>query len=700
MLFKKLAHFIVGHSKTVLVLFILLILASGGFGTLVFNKLDTEGYLDPNSDSYKVSEYLKKEYSTQDPEVILIIDGQKNPVNAPTVRKEAHELEKAIQKIQGVDHTLSYWSTGNSPVFVSKDGKAAYLFVYAKTSSQNNSLAKDIQEKFDGNFKSLKVYATGKGVIDASLNSTIAKDLLLAEAVSIPLTFGLLLFVFGTLVSSAIPVFMGICSIFGALFLLWIMTTITSVSVFALNLVTGMGLGLGIDYSLLMINRFREELKKNWSVKQAVIETMATAGKTVFYSGLTVMVTLGALILFPQPMLKSFGYAGISVVFIAIFTAIFPLPALMHIFGRNIDKGVIRKSAVATKEKDGNWAKTARFVMRYPIRVSLVCFALLSVLIFPIKNIVFSQTDARVLPSDNRALIAYNVLQDRFPSQESSPVEIIIPDGKAQMENVRTYAQDLSKVPGVVRVNPIQFNQNDVRIDLLQSYASKSSDATQMIEEIRDIKHPKGTIVGGESAEFVDSQNGIIKSLPKVLLAIVLSVLLLLFVFTGSILLPIKAIVLNILSLGATMGVLTYIFIEGHLKWLVGDFNLTGSLDTGTSIMVAVVVFGLSMDYELFLLSRIKEEYSASHSNESAVAVGLQKSAHIITAAALILATVFAAFVTSGVTPIKFMGFGVAFAVLLDATIIRAFLVPALMRLFGNMNWWAPKFLKKFTLDH
>ena len=496
------------------------------------------------------------------------------------------------------------------------------------------------------------------------------------------------------------PLFVGVFAILGSFFLLLLITQATTVSVFALNLVTGMGLGLGIDYSLLMVNRFREELHNGKSIEDAVVTTVKTAGKTVFYSGLTVAVTLGSMVVFPQPFLKSFGYAGVSVVLIAILSAIVPLPALMNILGHRVDKFVVRKSGL-TPKSDGRWAQTARFVMRRPAPVVVVSLLILTALAVPIKDIVFSQTDARVLPKTDRAAIAYEVLSERFPGQESSPIEILIPGGVNTVsdQELTEYVTAIQNTPGVVRVAPNKVG-NDIRIQAIQSMGSRTIEANNLIHALRDLDSPDGTMIGGVAADFTDSQDGIAKALPWAFLWIIISVLILIFIFTGSVLLPIKAVLLNILSLAATLGVLTWIFIDGNLKWLVGDFTATGALDTGTTILIAVVVFGLSMDYELFLLSRIKEEHIAGHNNVESVAIGLQRSARIITAAALILAAVFAAFVTSGVTAIKMMGFGTAFAVLLDATLIRAFLVPALMRLFGELNWWGPKFLKKYTLDH
>ena len=701
-MFEKLGRFTVKRSKLVLLVFVITMVIAGGIGFTVLGKLDSGGYSDPNSESTKVWNYFKDNLNVRDAGVILVVDGQGKSVNDPKVVSDALALENAIQKVAGVSKTHSYWSGGNPPTLKSKDGNAAYLMIYTKSDDFKDvsKLGKEIQDKFDGNYKNLRVYATGPGVITSAINHRISKDLAIAESISIPLTFILLVFVFGALVASAMPLFVGLFAILGAFFLLLLITKVATVSVFALNLVTGMGLGLGIDYSLLMVNRFREEIHHGKEISDAVVTTVKTAGKTVFYSGLTVAVTLASMMLFPQTFLKSFGYAGVSVVLIAIISAIVPLPALMMLLGHRIDKFVVRKSGI-TPKADGRWAQTARMVMRRPVSVVVLSLLILGAIAAPIRNVVFSQLDARVLPKNDKAAIAYHELSNRFPGQESSPIEILIPNGVKTVSQVelKQYIDSISRVKGIVRVYPTNIG-NDIRIQAIQSMGSRTLEARNMIHELRNITRPEGALIGGLAADFTDSQDGTARALPWAFGWIALSVLILIFIFTGSVILPIKAVVLNMLSLASTLGALTYIFIDGHLKWLVGDFTVTGTIDTGTTILIAVVIFGLSMDYELFLLSRIKEEHFAGHNNIESVAVGLQRSARIITAAALLLAAVFAAFMTSGVTAIKMMGFGTAFAVLLDATIVRALLVPALMRLFGEFNWWGPKFLKKYTLDH
>jgi RND superfamily putative drug exporter len=702
-MFMRLGSFIVGHRKSVLITYIIAILVAGGIGSLSFSRLDSGGYSDLNSESAKAANYITDTFKVQDPVAILVIDAGTRAVDDPAVVAEAAALEQEVAATKGIQRTLSYWSAGNAISLKASDGKAAFLFIYADIENYDfdgyGAVGKTIAEKFDGEYKSLDVYAGGGAVVTDAINSKIKTDLLLAEGIAIPLTFILLAFVFGALVASAMPLVVGVGAILGSFFFTYLLTLATDVSVFALNLITGLGLGLGIDYALLIVNRFREEMHNGKSVEDSAIITVGTAGKTVFYSGLTVMVTLSALLLFPLNFLKSFGYAGVVVTLFAIFGALIPLPALLAILGKRVDKGVTRKGGLTPKE-DGRWAKTARLVMARPIPVVVASLSILIVMALPIANIAFAQVDSRVLPKSNPAAISSAVIEDRFASFEGSPVEVILPNGAGREDSLDSFLTQAKSVEGITRISALEYAGNDIRVQVIPGTSSRTLDAERLIKELRALDKPDGLLIGGAAADFTDSQGGIARTLPWALGWIGIAVFILIFVFTGSIILPIKAVLLNGLSLVATLGVVTWIFIDGNLKWLVGDFTVTGTLDTGSVILVAVVVFGLSMDYELFLLSRIREEHLLGKSNIESVAVGLQRSARIITAAALLLAVVFAAFITSGVTSIKMLGFGVAFAVLLDATLVRALLVPALMRLFGERNWWAPKSLRRFTLTH
>jgi RND superfamily putative drug exporter len=701
-MFEKLGHLMYRRRKAAVIFFIVGILAAGGIGSIVFSRLDSGGYSNPKSDSYKVYDYIHKTLKVTDPTVVIVVDAGETDVSDPTVTQKALAIEAKIAKEPSVTKTLSYWGSGQPASLKSTDGKAAFILVYGKGeafSPESSKLGAYFQEHYDGKVDGLTLYSGGVGVVGNAITKKISKDLSISEAISIPLTFILLAFVFGALAASAMPLVVGIAAILGAFFILYLISLFTTVSIYALNLTTGMGLGLGIDYALLMVNRFREELHHGNSVEDSIITTLRTAGKTVFYSGLTVFVTLLSLTFFPLPFLKSFGYAGTSVVALAVAGALFGLPPILALVGPKVDKGVIRRSAITPKE-DGRWAQTARMVMKRPVAIVLLALIVLGIFAAPLKNIAFSQGDSRMLPASNPAAIATAIQASRFAGQTGNPIEIIVMNGAGKDAEIAAYSAELAKVPGVVAVTPPQTYGSDIRIVAYESMLPRTPEAQKMIHDVRGVKSPEGTLVGGVAADYTDSQDGIAHTLPWALGWIALSVLILIFIFTGSIILPIKAVLLNFLSLAATMGALTWVFIDGHLQWLVGSFTLTGTLDTSIVILISVVVFGLSMDYELFLLSRIREEHMAGKSNIESVATGLQRSARIITAAAVLLAVVFAAFITSGVTSIKSMGFGVALAVILDATIVRALLVPALMRLFGERNWWAPAFLKRFTITH
>ena len=700
-MFEKLGHVIVRRRKAMVILFIVSVLTAGTVGTMIFSRLDSGGYSNPNSDSYQVYNYLNKNLNVADPNIVVVVDSGNLPITDPTVATKAQLLETEMAKAPGVTKVVSYWNTGGEKTLAASDGKAAYILVYGGGEAftpESQEMGAYFQKNFDGKRDGLTIYSGGVGVVGNAINKKIADDLKIAEAISIPLTFILLVMVFGAMAASAMPLLVGVSAILGAFFLLYLISLVTSVSVYALNLTTGMGLGLGIDYALLIVNRFREELHRGKNVEDSIVDTMASAGKTVFYSGLTVLVTLFSLTFFPLPFLKSFGYAGVSVVAIAVAGALFGLPPILAMLGTKVNKGVVRKSAIEHKD-EGRWAQTARLVMKRPVAVVLLSLIILGILAAPIKNIAFSQGDSRILPASNPAAVATAIQESRFESNIAT-IDILVLDGVGKENEISSYIEEVKKVSGIVTVAAPQTIGNDIQITAYESMLPRSPEAQQLIHNLRDLPAPAGTLIGGVAADYTDTQDGIAETLPLALGWIAISVLILLFVFTGSIILPIKAVLLNVMSLAATMGVMTWIFVDGNLQWLVGSFTVTGTLDTSIVILIFVVVFGLSMDYELFLLSRIREEHLLGKSNIESVATGLQRSARIITAAAVLLAVVFAAFVTSGVTSIKMMGFGVAFAVVLDATLIRALLVPALMRLLGERNWWAPKAMQRFTLKH
>lgn len=717
---QKLGAFIIGRSKLALWGFIALILFSTIWGFQAFAGLKAGGYDDPGSDSARVVEILTDDFKQAIPEVIIIADfadGADQPASAITGKR----LTDKLKGYEGVETVTSYYSLGSPVSLRSDDGNAVYFFVDLNDEAKQVEIGAKIADELTGSFDGAKLYVAGYAPINAAINGAISSDLATAESIAIPLTMVLLLFVFGSLISAGLPMMVGGLAILGSFFFIWVSTQLTDTSVFALNLITGMGLGLGIDYALLIVNRFREERKLGTDVSEAVRRTLATAGRTVLFSGLTVAIVLGAMLFFPQYFLKSFAIGGVVVVVLAVAGALIALPALLHLMGDRINKLKVIRGDLSPKDS-GAWSSIARFVMRRPLPILLVTMIALGGLMSLSGSVVFGQVDDRVLPRTNPAVIASDVIRDRFSAREGSPVDIVI-EGATQSEIV-DYTIALSEQPNIVRVQSTagiaqNGNLDDgyapafadyatgsyERIVAIHNIDSRSTEGLALTKQIRELTSGDNKIlVGGAAAIYTDSQLGIEKNLPAAAIWIISWTLILLFLFTGSVLLPIKAVLLNFVSLGATLGFLTWVFIGGHLQWLIGDFINSGTIDTSSLVLIVIVAFGLSMDYELFLLSRIKEQHEAGLGTTESVAIGLQRSGRIITAAALVLAVSFLAFVTSGVTIMKMLGLGIAFAILLDATIVRALLVPALMRLLGDLNWWAPKWMKaiykKVGLDH
>jgi RND superfamily putative drug exporter len=437
-----------------------------------------------------------------------------------------------------------------------------------------------------------------------------------------------------------------------------------------------------------------------------VVRTVASAGRTVFVSGLTVTITLASLLVFPQFFLRSFGYAGISVTLLAVASTVVALPAVLALLGHRVNRLRVVRSNLAPQDT-GLWATTARRIMRSPWPIVVIVLAGLLLVAWPARNVTFGQVDDRALPKDDPVAVASQRVRDQFPGREGTPVDVVVADGAAP-QTLADYPQRLSQVADVVRVvtpssiivkgavvgpNPTPpgyIAGGDARLSVIADIDPHSPAGQQLTRRIRALPAPAGTLVGGAAAEYTDSQSGITSRLWIVLTWIALTTLVVLFLFTGSVILPLEAILLNVLSLSATLGVIVWVFQQGHLRSVVGDFTLTGTIDTSMVVLIAILAFALSMDYEVFLLSRIKEEHDAGLDTQHAVVLGLQRSGRIITAAAALLAVIFAAFVSSGVTNIKQLGIGVAFAILVDATVVRGLLVPAFMRLLGGVNWWAP----------
>ncbi len=709
--FGRLGRFTVRRRWPVLIAYLVSLVVMGAVGIGVFGSLQSGGFSDPASDSSRATTILEQDFGAKDPVVVLAVESPTD-IDDPATVTAAADLVEEVSAVDGVDAVVSYWTSGQPEQLRGSDGRTGQVIVYADPDADVGDLSTALEDTFSGSRGDLTVYVFGGGPIGNAFNETITRDLARAESIAIPITVILLLFVFGSVVASGLPFLVAGSAILGSFLTLYLITLVTDVSIFAVNLVTGLGLGLGIDYALLMITRFREELKRGASVEDAVVTTMGTAGKTVFVSGLTVAITLLSMVFFPQFFLKSFGYAGVSVSLLAVLGALTALPALLAILGPNVNRLKVRRGDLAPKDT-GFWSRLARFSMRRPWPVMLGSIAVLLVMAIPAVTAVFGQVDDRALPSDHPVAVAGEVLRDRFGGQESSPYDVVLINAQDSAA-VEAYASQLSTLDGVVRVatpdsivvdgsviapnpDPATWTSGtDVRLAVTADVPPIDPQGEALVEAIRATPAPADeALVGGIAAVFADATSGILDKAWLIALWIAATTLIILFLYTGSVLIPIKAVVLNLLSLSATLGVLVWTFQGGHLGWLTGDYTNTGTVDISTVALIAIVAFALSMDYELFLLSRIKEEHDAGRDTTDAVAFGLQRTGRIITAAAVLIAVVFASFLSSGVTNIKQLGFGVTVAILVDATIVRGLLVPAFMRIAGGANWWAPPFLRR-----
>ena len=708
-LFHRLGAWVARHRWPVLISYLASMVLFGIFGVQVFGAIQSGGLNDPGSDSSRAAVALADDFGVTDPVAVLAIE---TPTSVEADAAAATALLDDVAALDGVESVISYWSTGGSPAFLGDDGRTGQALVIPQDGVDLEELAADIVAQVEGEQGDLVVYAFGGDIIGNAFTDTITGDLARAESIAIPITALILLFVFGSVVAAGLPFLVAGGTILGSFLALFLLTRFTDVSVFALNLVTGLGLALGIDYALLIINRFREELSSRQSVPEAVAATVGSAGRTVFVSGITVAVALASLLIFPQYFLRSFAYAGIAVSLLAVLGALTAIPALLAILGPNVNRLKVRRGDLAPKD-DGMWSRIARFVMRRPWPVLIGTIAVLLVLAAPALGAVFGQVDERALPPDNPVAQAGEVLRERFPGNEGSPYDIVLVQPGSAAE-VSTYAAEISRLPEIERVttaesvivdgsvvapnpDPASWSTSDAtRIEAVGNVQPIDPAGEALVAELRALEAPaQEVLVGGVAAEWADATSAVIDRVWVIALWLAITTMVILFLFTGSVLIPIKALILNLLSLSATLGALVWVFQNGHLQWLTGDYTVTGTVDISTIALIAVIAFALSMDYEVFMLSRIKEEHDAGASTTDAVAFGLQRTGRIITAAALLIAIVFASFLTSSATNIKQLGFGVTVAILLDATVVRALLVPAFMRIAGNANWWAPAPLRR-----
>ncbi|MEP7026570.1 MAG: MMPL family transporter, partial [Actinomycetota bacterium] len=512
----------------------------------------------------------------------------------------------------------------------------------------------------------------------------------------------LLLVIFGGLAAASLPLAIGGIAILGSFTALRLLTLVTPVSIYSLNITTILGLGLAIDYGLFMVGRFREELGRTDTVEQAVARTVATAGRTVAVSGVTVAVALASLMLFPMTFLRSMGYGGVATVLVDMAAGLTVLPALLAVLGPKVNALRVRpqrKAAALADETSGVWYRLARSVMRRPVIYVVVIVAGLATLGTPFLHITWGGTDARVLPTAAAPRVVTEALNHDFPGNETNPIEVVVRFASpvaGQQGALTAYVSRLEHVPGITGGQLSGAKGEVARVDLRYKPGPMTSQARAIAGQVRAVPPPEGArvYVGGTTAQLVDELSSLGKTLPWMALVVFLATFMLLFLAFGSVILPIKAMVMNVLSLSATFGVVVWIFQDGHLSGLL-HFTPTGTIDPTMPILMLAIIFGLSMDYEVFLLSRVRERYDVTGDNTAAVASGLQRTGGVITSAALLLVIVIGAFSASGITFIKLMGVGMIVALIVDATIVRIMLVPATMRLLGRANWWAPQPLRR-----
>jgi trehalose monomycolate/heme transporter len=549
----------------------------------------------------------------------------------------------------------------------------------------------------------LTVQAGGQIPTEAATNHEVNSDIGRAEAFSLPVMLILLLLIFGSLASASLPIVIGVTGIIGSFAALRLLTLATPVSIYSINITTILGLGLAIDYGLFIVSRFREELHRQPTVEDALARTVATAGRTVAVSGVTVAMALASLLLFPEVFLRSMGYGGVLTVLVDMLAALTLLPALLAVLGPRVNALRVRRSVQRERATDsGAWYRLAHSVMRRPVAYAAVIVVALLALGTPFLHVSWGGTDARDLPAGAQVRQVAQALAADFPGNGDAPIESLVRFGgavaasPARQAALTGYVQSLGRVPGVTGAHLTGIRGDVARVDLSYQPDPLSAQARQIVARVRAVPAPAGAqaYVGGQTAQLVDELSGLSATVPWMAVVMAAATFVLLFLAFGSVVLPIKAIAMNLLSLAATFGVVVWIFQEGHLSGLL-KFTPTGTIEPTMPILMLAIIFGLSMDYEVFLLSRIRERYDVTGDNAEAIAGGLQRTGGIITSAALLLLIVIGSFSASGITFIKLLGVGMIVALIVDASIVRVMLVPATMRLLGRANWWAPRPLRR-----
>jgi RND superfamily putative drug exporter len=689
-----------------------LLLGSGVVQHLQGGDVSADG-----AESAQANKILRDDFGTGPPNYVLLVSTRSgHTVDDPAIAIEGRALTAKLAAQPGVLEASSYWTLG-SPTALRNAGSDRAL-ILARIAGNDDSIyraAKRLTPLFATKSADVTVEPSGRAEIVRVVNEVNQQDLSKAEVIALPITFLLLLFVFGTVASAAMPIAIGALTVVGTFLLLRILATVTDVSIFAVNFTTALGFGLAIDYSLLMVSRFREELGQGADPDDALRRTVETAGRTVIASAFTVGAALLTLVVFPFSFLRSFAYAGIAVAALAGICAIVVLPALLGALGSRVDRLAIRRTQ-RLGDESRFWRKVARAVMRRPLLVAIAAGLVLILLGAPLLHIRLGLPDDRVLPPGNDSRRVADVLRKEFSGEEFAALTIVAADAGPRPNRasaVNHYASRLSLLPGVARVDAELGSYVAGRRVIEATPANRRFGATSgtwlsvvptvepyspageaLVHKVRATTAPFDVKVSGESAVLVDTKDALIRYLPLALALMAFATVVVLWLMFGSILIPLKALILNVLSMSAVFGPLVWIFQEGHGSGIL-DFTATGTLSATIAVLIFCIAFGLSMDYEVFLLSRIQEEYLQSGDNEAAVARGLARCGRIVTAAAVLISVVFLATMTSQIRDIKLFGLGMAAAVILDAFVVRATILPAVMKLAGRANWWSPPALRR-----
>ncbi|MFE7773003.1 MMPL family transporter [Streptomyces sp. NPDC057445] len=674
-------------------------------GSGAADRMGSGGWDAPDAESTYATKALDREFPAARPNLLLLVDSGQKSVDDPAVVAEAARLAKRLAGEKDVTGVGSYWQT-RSPALRAENGREALI---AARIEGDEKAAGEVLERIAPGYRGVhgpvKVSVGGPVAVIHDMQTIIQEDLLRAEMIALPVTLVLLVMVFGSAVAAMLPLGIGIVAILGTNAILRGLTEFTDVSVFAQNLTTALGLGLAIDYALFIVRRFREELAAGAETREAVGITLRTAGRTVLFSALTVAVSLAAMLVFPQYFLRSFAYAGIAVVLLAASAALILLPAALILLGHRVNaldlRRLLRGRAGKQSGDDsveggesGGWGRVVSVVMRRAPIFAVATTAALVLLGLPFLGVKFGIADDRQLPSNAESHVVQQHIRDAFPGSPGGGLDVFA-EGKATPAQYAEYRDRIAALPGVLRVDGPLVSGANATFTVLPEEEAVGEESQRLVRELRAEPAPFETSVTGSAARLVDSKDAIGDRLPWAAGIIAVVTLLLVFLLTGSVVIPLQAVVLNGLSLTAMFGAVVWVFQEGHLAGPLA-FTATGSIETTLPVLMFCVAFGLSMDYGVFLLSRIKEEYDRTGDHEHAVGYGLRRTGGLITAAAVILAVVMVAIGTSRVSNTKMLGLGIALAVVMDAMVVRSLLVPSVMKLTGRATWWAPAPLRAF----